>query len=202
MFSTNPIEQFLLELDALWGDADPKLAVKIIGSTALMLQAEYLRGTKDSDVLGGEPVDGAVKRKFEELAGPGSHLHELHKVYLDVVPPGLPFFPHPPRFIPLEPLNARLRSFQVSVLEVVDVVVSKLKRFNGNDRDDIRAMVDMELVEHDTLIDRFRSAVDRFGMDARANDLPIIIKHLHWVERECFSCRPTPIQLPPWVDPN
>jgi len=29
-----------------------------------------------------------------------------------------------------------------------------------------------------------------------------IIKHLHWVERECFSCRPTPIQLPSWVDPD
>ena len=73
-----------------------------------MLQAEYLRGTKDSAGLGVEPVNGAVKRKFEELAGRGSHLHELHQVYLDVVPPGLPFFPHPPHFLTLEPYGAHL----------------------------------------------------------------------------------------------
>ena len=79
---------------------------------------------------------------------------------------------------------------------------SSFKLLNGNDRDDIRAMVDIERVEHEPLIDRFRSAVDRLGMDARADDLPIIIKHLHWVERERFSSRPTPIQLPPWVDPD
>jgi hypothetical protein len=199
MPSANPIEQFFLELDVLWGAEDPKLPIKVIGSTALMLQAEYLRGTKDSDVLGVVPVAGAVQRKLEELAGSGSHLHAKHQLYLDVVPSGLPFLPHSPRFLPLEP-NARLQAFQVSVLEVQDVVVSKLKRFNGNDRDDIRAMVAMDLVAHDPLLERFRSAVDRFEMDARAEDLPIIIQHLHWVERECFVHRPTPIQLPPWLE--
>ena len=202
MASATPIELYLLDLDALWGGAEPPIALKIIGSTALMLQADYLRGTKDSDVLGVEPIRGAVKEKLLGLAGKGSQLQGLHQVYLDVVESGLPFLPHPPRFLPLEGLNLRLKSFTVSVLEVVDVVVSKLKRFNGKDMEDVRAMVDMDLVEHVRLIDRFNSAVDRFGMDARADDLPLVIRNLHWVERECFGKRPTAIPLPPWVDPD
>ena len=200
MSSVNPIELFFVELDGLWGGAEPRLALKVIGSTALMLQADYLRGTKDSDVLGVMPVAGGIKERLRNLAGPGSRLETLHHFYLDIVPSGLPFLPHPPQFLPLDSLDARLGSFQVSVLGVVDVVVSKLKRFNGHDRDDVRAMVDMELVEHEPLLERFRSAVDRFSMDARADDLPAIIKNLHWVERECFSARPTRIELPPWAD--
>lgn len=202
MTSANPIEQFFLDLDARWGKAEPKLALKVLGSGALMLQANYLRGTKDSDVLGVEPVRGAIQEKLQNLAGKGSHLHDLHHFYLDVVPPGLPFLPHPPRFVPLDSLNAQLSSFQISVLDPVDVVVSKLKRFNGSDRDDIRAMVALDLVDHEFMIDRFRSAVDRFGMDARADDLPIIVRHLHSIERECFATSPTQIELPPWVDPD
>ena len=202
MSSANPIERFLVDLDALWGGADPRIAIKVIGSTALMLQAEYLRGTKDSDVLGVMPIQGEIRERLQHLAGLGSRLQDLHQFFLDIVPPGLPFLPHPPKFLPLESLNAQLGSFQVSVLDVVDVVVSKLKRFNGNDRDDVRAMVDMELVDRDKLLERFRTAVDRFGFDARADDLPAIIKNLHWVERECFSAAPTRMELPPWVDPD
>ena len=182
------------------GGAEARL--KVLGSTALMLQADYLRGTKDSDVLGVMPVEGEIKARLLTLAGPGSRLEAQHHFYLDVVPAGLPFLPHPPQFLHLDALDARLGSFQISVLSVVDVVVSKLKRFNGHDRDDIRAMVDLELVGHEPLLERFRSAADRFSMDARAEDLPAIIRNLHWVERECFSTRPTGIELPPWVDPD
>lgn len=148
------------------------------------------------------PVAGAIKEKLLNLAGPGSHLESLHHFYLDIVPSGLPFLPHPPRFRPLDSLDVQMDSFQIDVLCVVDVAVSKLKRFNGNDKDDIRSMVDLELIEHEPLLDRFRSAVDRFSMDSRADDLPKVIRNRHWVERECFSARPTQIQLPPWIDPE
>jgi len=40
MSSANPIEGFFLELDDLWGGADPRIALRVIGSTALTLQAE------------------------------------------------------------------------------------------------------------------------------------------------------------------
>lgn len=202
MSSVNPIEQFFVELDGLWGGATPRLAINVIGSTALMLQTSYLRGTKDTDVLGVMPVEGGIKEKLRALAGAGSPLEASYHFYLDIVAAGLPFLPHPPQFLSLEPLNSRLGSFQVSVLAVIDVVVSKLKRFNTRDKDDVRAMIDMELVDHEELLERFRSAVDRFSFDARADDLPAIVKNLHWVERECYSARPTRIELPSWVDPG
>jgi len=39
-----------------------------------MLQTDYLRGTKDSDVLGVMPVEGEIKEKLRNPAGPGSRL--------------------------------------------------------------------------------------------------------------------------------
>jgi hypothetical protein len=82
----------------------------------------------------------------------------------------------------------------------VDVVVSKLKRFHANDRADIAAMVDRELVPHDLLVDRFRSAVDAFSFDARAPDLPRYVANLHLVERDYFGVDETEIELPPYID--
>jgi hypothetical protein len=57
----------------------------------------------------------------------------------------LPFLPQAALYHPVVELNERLRSFQIEVLDVVDVVVSKLARFHGNDRSDISAMVDLDL---------------------------------------------------------
>lgn len=61
---------------------------------------------------------------------------------------------------------------EIVALDVVDVVVSKLKRFNANDQADIDAMVARDLVSHDRLLDRFRSAVDEFAVDKTAIELP------------------------------
>ena len=50
--SPSPIENFIVAIDQAWtGDPGPKILLRVIGSTALMLQADYVRGTKDSDVL-------------------------------------------------------------------------------------------------------------------------------------------------------
>lgn len=44
------IEQFLAELTQRWSHpSNPTL--RVIGSTALMLRTDFVRGTKDSDVL-------------------------------------------------------------------------------------------------------------------------------------------------------
>ena len=85
------------------------------------------------------------------------------------------------------------------VLDVVDVVVSKLKRFSASDADDVRAMTESGLVEHRRLIERFRSAVDVYGGDARADDLPKYVKNLHRVERDHLGVPETEIELPAWV---
>jgi hypothetical protein len=90
---------------------------------------------------------------------------------IDIVANGVPFLPHAPRYNTIDAFKA-LQHFQVGVLDVVDVVVSKLKRFSANDIGDIQAMVDRGHVDHPLLVTRFRFAVDAFLGDARAQDLP------------------------------
>ena len=82
---------------------------------------------------------------------------------------------------------------------MVDVVVSKLKRFNLHDVEDIAAMVDRSLVSHGDLISRFRMAVDGYSMDSRADDLPKYVANLHRVERDLFDLAPTDIELSNWI---
>jgi hypothetical protein len=120
-------------------------------------------------------------------------------MYLEIVAEALPFLPQSPIWLDVPDLNAELRNFSVAVLDVVDVVVSKLKRFNPNDASDIEAMIDRHLVPHDKLILRFKSAVESYSMDARAEDLPAYVDNLNRVERDQFGLPPTDIDLPAWV---
>lgn len=78
--------------------------------------------------------------------------------------------------------------------------MSKLKRFNANDRDDIRAMVERGLVPHGALVARFEEAIDANVMDARAEDFPRYVRNLNAVERDDFFLPPTTIELPSWID--
>lgn len=193
------IEDFFREIDGRWTwPVATRIPLRLIGSTALMLQTAYQRGTKDSDVL--ETVDllPETKHRLLAIAGPGTELHRRRRLYLEIVGNGLPFLPWPPAWRSIESLGD-LQHFELAVLDVVDVVVSKLKRLNANDLSDITAMVDLDLVPHDALIARFRSAVDQFSGDARAEDLPKYVANLHRIERDMYGTRETEIELPSWI---
>ncbi|MFO0586386.1 MAG: DUF6036 family nucleotidyltransferase [Polyangiaceae bacterium] len=195
------IDRFLADLDRTWrGERGPKIRLRVIGSTALMLQTSYVRGTKDSDVLQTTPIDDALKARLLEHAGPGTPLHKRHKIYLDIVGNGIPLLPGSPLWHPNAPLNEKLQTFEVEVLDVVDVVVSKLKRFAADDRSDIEAMIKMDRVPHDQLLERFRDAVDVAAYGAGARELRRYVDNLHRIERDSFVSEPTPIELPPWID--
>ena len=114
--------------------------------------------------------------------------------------PGVPFLPHEPRWVPLVEFDATLRHFEVRVLDVVDVVVSKLKRFNADDRSDIDRMIELGHVEHGALLRRFESAWDVFLHAARAPDLVRYSRHLNTVERDMLGCAETVFELPEWAD--
>ena len=122
--SPTPVELFLLDVDAHWPLTAPRIPLKVFGSTALMLQTTYVRGTKDSDILGVDPILGTMAEDLLRLAGKDSTLHRKHQIYLDVVSAGVPFFPHPTHWLPATDLNARLRSFEVQLLDITDVVLT------------------------------------------------------------------------------
>lgn len=196
------IEALLKDIDTRWPlnrrDGVP-VTLRIIGSTALFLQTDYRRGTKDSDVLETADLDPETSAALLEVAGQGSLLHKRHRLYIEIVGGAFPFLAVEPKWRPVVELNGELRQVRVEVLDVVDVVVAKLARLHGRDREDIAAMEERGLLSHAHLLDRFRSAVERIWHDARADDLPRIVRGLHWLERDLLGEPESEIELPPWI---
>jgi hypothetical protein len=195
------ITTFFIEIDRLWKPQESeKIKLRVIGSGALLLQTDYHRGTKDGDVLESLELTADIKERLQTLAGRNTDLHKRTRLYLDIVISGLPFLPHGPKFHLHGPLNAELKHFEITTLDVVDVVVTKLKRFNSDDAGDVAAMVAKGLVPHKRFVERFMAAIDAFSMDSRAEDLPKIIKNLHKVERDMLHVPESTIDLPDWMD--
>jgi Nucleotidyltransferase of unknown function (DUF6036) len=186
-------DSFLRDVDRRWVKREDRIPLHIIGSVALLLRTDYDRGTKDSDVLQTKELTEVIKGRLLALAGRETELHRRHGMYMEVVPSGLPFLPHVPLYHALDELNASLQHFEIQVLDVVDVVVSKLKPFRGSDIDDIREMVERGLVPHEVLISRFKDAVDDYLGSAGAEDIPRFVKNLNRIERDLLQVQETEI---------
>jgi hypothetical protein len=195
------IREFLTEIDAKWKPIGGEpILLQVIGSAALMLQCDYERGTKDGDVLEAKDGPPTLKEQLISLAGKESDLHKQFRVYIDVVNRAILFLPQQPVFHPLPSLP--LKNFRIEVLDIGDVVLSKLKRYNSDDKNDIRAMADKKLLDHGRLVARFEAAADWFSMDARAADVPRYLKNLHAAERDILGLPPSAIELPPECTPD
>jgi hypothetical protein len=193
-----PIHNLLAEIDVQWKPLGGEpIRLRLIGSAALMLQTDYERGTKDADILEADELTPAVRAQLLALAGPKSVLYGKYRMYIEVVLKAILFWPQSPSFHPIPVLT--LKNFTVEVLDPTDIVVSKLKRLNQNDIDDIRAMAGKNLLDHKKLVSRFESAVDRFSADARAEDLPAYIRNLNRIERDFLGVPESRIELPEWM---
>lgn len=194
------VRDFFGEIDQKWPTDPPeKLRLRIIGCSALMLQTNYDRGTKDSDVF--DAIDLAVETKEHllRLAGAETEIARRRLMYVEIVANGIPFLPHDPFWHPIDEVNGALQRLEVLALDVVDVVVAKLKPFRPNDKADIDAMIERDLVPHDRLVERFRCAADDWAGGALADRLPQYIKNLNEVERDMLGVDETEIELPSWI---
>jgi hypothetical protein len=193
------ISEFFLEIDAMWTmSSATRQPLMVLGAGALMMQVDYERPTKDGDILETQALPRATQQALLALAGRMSALHTRRGLYLEIVPNGLPFLPQQPRWNPLPELNAKLTHFELSVLDVVDVVVSKLARFDANDVSDIDAMIGRGLVPHDQLLQRFNAALD-FVQDAQTEKFGSYATNLNTVERDMLNVDESEIELPSWI---
>ena len=191
------IEAFLTDLARVWTQPS-RPTLRVIGSTALMLRTSYLRVTKDSDGLETVALDALTQQQLLALAGRGTPLAIRWKLYLEIVPNGLPFLPHAPIWHSVSlPIAADTVRFEA--LDALAVVVSKLKRFHDNDRADISAMVTRGLVPYARLVERFRSALDVIMDGARADEAPRIVENLNEIERDLLGVGESEIEPPDWI---
>lgn len=201
MLPIHPVEELLWDIDQAWQarDAD-RIRLRILGSSALFLQTDYRRGTKDSDVLETAELRVETRHQLLALAGKGAPLHRKHGMYVEILASAFPFLAEEPNWVPLPELDADLTHFTVEVLDVVDVVVAKLARLHGADRGDIKAMVLQGRVDPVALVERFDSAIRRIWHDARAEELPRYVRNLHSVQRDLLGVAESLVELPSWVD--
>ena len=194
-----PFDGFLHDLDKLYATRRPagaaKVRLRVLGSVALMLQADYNRGTKDGDVLESAPINQAIKAELLGLGGNGTALATRHDLYLDIVAGGILFLPGATVYHPLPELSAALACFDVEVMDIQDACVTKLKRFNANDQADIAAMTRLGKLDHARFLGRFISAIDYCRGQAFSDDYPNIVGRFHQVERDIFLVTETHIDL-------
>lgn len=194
------IDNFFKELDENWKpQSAAPILLRVIGSTALFLQSDYSRGTKDTDILEMASLTPQIQTELIKWAGKDSVMFKKYRMYLELIAPAFPFLPLKPLFHPVSDLNQELTKFRIEVLDVTDVVLSKLKSFRPQDQDDIRAMIDLDLVPHEMLVKRFQMAMTDWETDARAADFPKYIENLNAVERDVFAVAETSIELPSWM---
>ena len=134
---------------------DEDVELYLGGGAAILLAYDGELATDDMDLIGEKT---GVLLKLSELAGEGSDIHKRTNYYVDIVPPGL--FPQDwgwrMRAVPVRAPG--LGRLTLRVMEVHDLIVSKLKRFGGKDQQDIRALCARTDVDVDTLRARYREA--------------------------------------------
>ena len=153
------ILRFLTELDTalVAVAAGERLDLYHIGRSAVAWQYGIAELTDDMDVI--QPAGGTTPLMAEALRlfGKGTANARAHDLYLEVVPAGLP--PVPPgcrnRATEYPGGWAVVRLFH---LDPHDLAATKLKRFAGKDRQDIRWLCDLDLLDPDVLHARLRTA--------------------------------------------
>lgn len=172
----------LRELDARL--EDPPREVWMGGGAAILLAYDGTVATVDIDLIGEKT---GLLLHLSGLAPKGSALHRSTHLYCDVVPPGL--FPSEfgwrSRAIAID--LPELSHLRIRVLEIHDLILSKLKRFSPKDREDIRHLSGRTQVDLGTLRERYRDARLFFDYDQREK----LDSNFNLVETEFLGAEPS-----------
>lgn len=154
------------------------------GAGALLLAYDGQLATGDVDFIGERT---GVLLELSELAAKNSEIHRLTDYYVDIVPPG--WFPNAPGWLgrAVEVHVAGLTHIDLRVLEIHDLILSKLKRFGSGDREDIRSLCDRPELDVDTLRKRYEQARQPYDHDEREQ----LDKNFQLVEVEFLAQKPS-----------
>ncbi len=94
------------------------------------------------------------------------------------------------------PHDLFLSNFEIRILDLADVAVSKLKRWNADDREDIRAMIEGDHLERRHFLSRFQEVIERYRSDGRADLLRVMAQRFNQAEEDWFGVDGTPFHFP------
>lgn len=193
------VAEFLRAVDRAWLalEGEPRVRLDIVGGSALLLRTNYARVTEDVDVLEAW-LDPSLGERVNEIAGISSPLRDRHGLYVQRIAPGLPFLPRVPRWHVVE-LGLGLRHLDIRALDLVDVAISKLKRFDSRDESDIDWLVANEYVSLQDFRARFHLAYDDAAESSKEDLLERVVRHFNRVERDYFAASETPVEPPDWT---
>lgn len=163
---------------------DDRVELYLGGAGAILLAYGGQVATEDLDFIGEE---SGLLLELSQLAGKDSDVHRLTNYYLDILPPGR--FPSAmgwkERTIPVK--VAGLRHIELRVLEVHDLIVSKLKRFGSQDQENIRTLCDHPEFDASFLLERYREARKFYDYDQQEK----LDGNFNLVETEFLQREPT-----------
>jgi hypothetical protein len=152
-----PAEPWLAFLTELDSQLDEPVDFHCIGGFVVSQHYGFGRETADLDVLSVIPRQ-AADRIFQ-LAGKGSALHRIHRVYIDRV--GVANCPadYEDRLVRAFPVWSKVRLW---ALEPHDLALTKLERSNERDIRDVIFLAQAGLINRDTLVSRFETELEPY----------------------------------------
>jgi hypothetical protein len=160
--------------DELVNHATPgeRLDLYLIGRASLILRLD-LPGVMTTDVdivhLSTSPNAATLEEVAIQHFGKGSANAARLGLYLERVPQGMPPVPHQFRNRSTDVLPGQWRVIRPKVLEYHDFAVTKLKRFAAKDREDLKRLCDLQLLNPDELQ---RSLDNAFAFAAEEEEDP------------------------------
>ena len=171
-------QHWKLFLEAVDKQLETPVTLHCIGGFVVEVVHKILRTTGDLDYISIRPC-GAFQT-LEELAGKQSKLARKHKLYLEQVV-GLADYPddYEKR---LRELDLGLKMLHLFVPEPYDLILTKLARNFGKDRDDVKELAQLQNLSFAIFSRRYEKEMKPWIANAEMHDLTVQL----W--KEFFPC--------------
>ena len=162
-------QHWKLFLEAVDKQLETPVTLHCIGGFVVEAVHKSLRKTGDLDYILIHPRD--VFQTLEELAGKQSKLARKHKLYLEQVV-GIADYPEDYKER-LRELDLGLKMLHLFVLDPYDLVLSKLTRNVGRDRDDVKALAQQHSLSFSVVSNRYEKEMEPWIPNADRHHLTL-----------------------------
>jgi hypothetical protein len=159
----SPWREFLGELDTL---LDEPIQLHCVGGFAVVAGYGFSRVTNDIDYRALVPHNRIVD--LQRIAGPDSDLARKHKVYLQYT--GVDSIPENYEERLTELYAGRFKNIRLFVPDPYDLVLSKLSRNNGKDREDVQYLARTMHLDPIVLKERYENELKPNLIDPPSRD--------------------------------